>query len=113
MECLQLKCRTRTVRQTTLAHNPDSTFELSAILWLHCHEMASDLAQQILGEKPIDRLLLESPQDVPASSFGMDDPAKEAAFIAKLKCGKRLKQIDRFENLPLFKTGNTIFSEDD
>jgi len=29
----------------------------------------------------IERLLVESPHSISASSFGMDDPAKEALFV--------------------------------
>src|SRR5437879_6955465 len=74
--------------------------------------MACDLAQEMLREKPIDRRFLKSAQDVWAASFGMEDPAKEAAFVVRMKKAKRLKQTDSFNGLPLFKAAHTIFCED-
>jgi hypothetical protein len=65
------------------------------------------------AELLVDRLLQEAPRDIQAVDFGMDDPAREARFVSKLKRDKRAKVIDQFGGLDLVKAGRTIFAEDE
>src|SRR5712671_5665112 len=57
-------------------------------------------------------LLQEAPRDIPAVSFGMDDPVRQARFVAKLQRDRRATVIDQFGNLALTKAGQTIFIRD-
>jgi len=61
----------------------------------------------------VDRLLQESPRDIPAISFGMEDPVAMARLVSKLDQHKNRHIIGTFDGIDLIKSGRFIYAKDE